>query len=449
MLIFQFPQLYASGKKVNAWGTESGRDGNAKDGMLFSGSVRNTHWEFEICLLGAFGELKQSLSKENDFIKVLIDTIPAQHYFDEDIKLQLIETKHETTNSKLSQKGVKRGKDIHSTIKNKYAKLDPDQNLTVTKLISTVHNSNKKIKSQQVKFNKEQDPVVGLVTKSTLKFGFLKKLTKFDNEIALVHRINQSNSILSTIGKTKELSKDIRDTIVDPSQMYPKIKEGVAENKSHPIKPDSELTEDQLAKRMRRKTNRQKIREKKKGEAKKNKKIKKNNIHIKIKPEIKVKQNDNNIPNQKPIYNKEGKMVFSKFDFGHNATKKPNMAGKDFKGLLNKFNKTQEKIRKVGDVDQKKAKKLEEKQAWHSAIEKASGVKVKNDPELLKNAIKMKEKRKKKSEKQWDNREKLTEKLKSTKQTKRNENIKKRITDKKQKKVKRAVKRGRIIPGFS
>ena len=77
----------------------------------------------------------------------------------------------------------------------------------------------------------------------------------------------------------------------------------------------------------------------------------------------------------KPIFNSEGRMVFSKFDFGElNAPKEKT---NDPKAALKKIKKVKEKVKNLeakGDIE--KAKAIEEKKAWEGALQRAEGVKV-------------------------------------------------------------------------
>ncbi|OWF39954.1 surfeit locus protein 6 homolog [Mizuhopecten yessoensis] len=153
----------------------------------------------------------------------------------------------------------------------------------------------------------------------------------------------------------------------------------------------------------------------------------------------------------KPIYNKEGKLVFSKFDFTEAGGKdrgKSNLSGKDYKRLLEKLEKRKEHVEKVKEKDAEKGKQVETKMAWETAIHRAQGQKVKDDPALVKKALKKKEKIKKQKSKQWSQRDSQTKKRMETKIEKRTKNIEERKQQKKDKKNKRAKKKGRLIAGF-
>merc|ERR1719461_1863642 len=134
-------------------------------------------------------------------------------------------------------------------------------------------------------------------------------------------------------------------------------------------------------------------------------------------------------PNAKPVYNSEGKMVFSKFDLSNNGQT----------GSKSKKQEAQGETARVNEI--------EETSAWSKALEKSEGAKIKDDEFLLKKSIKKQEQRKKSSTKKWDARKESEDKRKQAKVNKRNENISKRKQDKKDKKMKKMVKKGRI-PGF-
>ncbi|XP_050359108.1 surfeit locus protein 6 homolog [Nymphalis io] len=159
--------------------------------------------------------------------------------------------------------------------------------------------------------------------------------------------------------------------------------------------------------------------------------------------ETKVKCNVNAA---KPIFNNEGKLVFSKFDFAKLGEKeRGNKSKKDPKKLLDDLKQQEDKLQKLSEIDSNKAKELKEKAAWKNILQKAEGEKVKDDPILLKKSIKKMEQRKKVSKKKWEGRIQNVEKKKEDRQQKRKENISKKKKEKKSKIVKAAVKRGRVV----
>lgn len=79
----------------------------------------------------------------------------------------------------------------------------------------------------------------------------------------------------------------------------------------------------------------------------------------------------------KPVFNSEGHMVFSKFDFSEIGTKKKQKNGKDPKKALEALHEKNEKIKSlVAAGETEKAQLLKEKDAWKSVLAKSSGEKV-------------------------------------------------------------------------
>lgn len=166
-----------------------------------------------------------------------------------------------------------------------------------------------------------------------------------------------------------------------------------------------------------------------------------------------VKHENGDVPKftkPKPVFNSEGKMVFSKFDFSEIGAKKIQpKVDKDPKKILQNLEKQKLKIAELEKAGKKDAAdELKEKQAWKTVLAKASGEKIKDNPELLKKSVKREEHKKKRSAKKWETRIDGVQKTQNEKQQKRQDNILKRKKDKKVNKLKKAAKRGRIIPGF-
>ncbi|CAK9810364.1 Surfeit locus protein 6 homolog [Anthophora plagiata] len=165
----------------------------------------------------------------------------------------------------------------------------------------------------------------------------------------------------------------------------------------------------------------------------------------------KVKKDDAEVPKvprPKPVFNSEGKMVFSKFDFSEIGTKKK-PPKKDPKRMLLQIKQKKEKIKEMeqsGEVE--KAQNFKEKDAWKSVLAKASGEKVKDDPDLLKRTLKRKEQKKKHSAKKWESRLENVQKGIRERQKKRQDNIMAKKKEKKLTKLKRAAKKGRVVAGF-
>jgi hypothetical protein len=164
----------------------------------------------------------------------------------------------------------------------------------------------------------------------------------------------------------------------------------------------------------------------------------------------------------KPILNKNGEVVFSKFDFtadkasakAHGKKNKDDKVSpssakpKDYKKLLKQLQEKREKIEELKQTEPEKAKEIEAKSKWKSALEKAQGIKPKDDVNMLKKSIKRLEKQKEKARKGWDERKKEVEERMSKQQEKRAKNLEKKKEKAKEKKIKRLKKKGRILPGF-
>ncbi|XP_067144655.1 surfeit locus protein 6 homolog isoform X2 [Centruroides vittatus] len=178
------------------------------------------------------------------------------------------------------------------------------------------------------------------------------------------------------------------------------------------------------------------------------KRIKLNNNNNKDSIAFPTNTDEKKMESNKPIYNKDKKMVFSKFDFPETEKKASKHSGKNYKKLLKKTLKEKEELKTMEINDPEKAFVQKEKKNWLKAIDKAGGIKVKDNPELLKKSIKKQEQMKRKSQKKWKERKETVEKFKQKKEQKRRENIKAKKQEKINKKIKRAKKKGRILPGF-
>merc|ERR1712150_143922 len=150
---------------------------------------------------------------------------------------------------------------------------------------------------------------------------------------------------------------------------------------------------------------------------KKNKKLSKEEKKTKLKEELRLKSKlakinagtkPNKTPNgkcvtgsnAKPVYNADGKMVFSKFDLSNGGGQASKSKKPDPKSTLQSIQKQKDQLKKLelkGETS--KVNQLEETSAWTKALDKAEGVKVKDDESLLKKSIKKQEQRKKSSAK--------------------------------------------------
>jgi len=143
--------------------------------------------------------------------------------------------------------------------------------------------------------------------------------------------------------------------------------------------------------------------------------------------------------------NDVGELVFSKFDFANgNPTPKKK---KNIHKLLQEAEKKKEKLQKMKEENKDKFQEIEKQEAWNNAVKKAEGIKIKDDPKLLKKAIKNKEKLKVKSKKKWEERVETLETQKKDKQKQRKEHLKERRDGSKASKSKNINKKKKK-PGF-
>lgn len=167
----------------------------------------------------------------------------------------------------------------------------------------------------------------------------------------------------------------------------------------------------------------------------------------------------NSISERKQILNRSGQVVFSKFDFTADKTVKKTQKRsdseknlrenpKDYKKLIKKLQDKREHIDNLKLTEPEKAVEMETTDKWKTAIDKAAGVKVKDDINLLKKSLKKVEKKKEKTKRDWNERVKDVKRIKEKAQDKRQKNIEKRREKTKETKMKKLKKKGRIMPGF-
>jgi hypothetical protein len=96
-------------------------------------------------------------------------------------------------------------------------------------------------------------------------------------------------------------------------------------------------------------------------------------------------------------------IVFSKFEFGGSVSH-PKRKKHDLRTTLKKAEIQQEKLKQLQQSNQEKADQIREKEDWKKAIQLAHGVKMKDNPKLLKKTLRKQEKKKEKSTKQWKER---------------------------------------------
>lgn len=122
------------------------------------------------------------------------------------------------------------------------------------------------------------------------------------------------------------------------------------------------------------------------------------------------------------------------------------LTGKNYKQLLSRVEARKTKLEKLKETDEGKAKEMEEKMKWTNVLYKAEGLKIKDDEDMLRVALKRKEKVRSQRKRHWDERcQNLVEKIQH-RQDKRRRNIQKQKKGKIENKKARARKKGRVLP---
>lgn len=103
------------------------------------------------------------------------------------------------------------------------------------------------------------------------------------------------------------------------------------------------------------------------------------------------------------------------------------------KQLLVKAEEREKKLHDVMEEDIDKGQELKKKMKWDQALKKAQGIRVKNDPQMLKKSLKKEVKRKAVSRKNWEERLEKQQQHQEKIQTQRQRHIKERIDAKKTK----------------
>ena len=296
---------------------------------------------------------------------------------------------------------------------------------------------------------------------------------------------DQSKSSETVVGKLprekkKELVKKAKLQKLDPSkhktvgEMQKEVEErdlGVSDENGEPeignIKPMdltkvSSLPLDDLRKKLHDKIEllrgKRKLKDEQSGESKAKKKkteksAKKNKKQNKdFKNSEITKSSVQNERKMTQVLNDRGEVVFSKFDFAEESSKRKKKAKKnDLNALLKKAEKRKENLEKLEEESKEKAEELKSKIKWDKALKLAEGVKVKDDPKLLQKSIKRKLKIKDASKRKWEDRVNTQKKHQEEKQKLRKQHLQERKEKKGTKggKTKKQNKKGRKHkPGF-
>lgn len=143
-----------------------------------------------------------------------------------------------------------------------------------------------------------------------------------------------------------------------------------------------------------------------------------------------------------------GEMEFGKLEFSEQSEteKKPTpYSGRNYKHMLQKVQKRNERLGKLQERDEGKADQVIKAKAWETAMMKAKGIKIKDDVGMLKKAAKKQASKVKKSKKEWQERENSIKMQQEKIQKRRKANIKARKDEKIKNKMKKSIKKGRAL----
>ncbi|XP_077969128.1 surfeit locus protein 6 homolog [Styela clava] len=151
--------------------------------------------------------------------------------------------------------------------------------------------------------------------------------------------------------------------------------------------------------------------------------------------------------------NVDGRAVFNKFEFGDTGNSKKSKrnehSAKKLTTLLAKVESKKEKLENLISSNPEEAETVMKKDTWDKALAKASGTKVKDDPELLKKSIKKEKSIKRQHAKKWKERDQSVQEKMQKKQDRRKRNIQARKDQSKNKKVSKRMKKfSKSVPGF-
>jgi hypothetical protein len=340
-------------------------------------------------------QIMRKLSENNDYFSSLIDLIPAKIYFEGNE--EMIEVMEKNKKFKFSDE-----MDLSVRAKHKRFKLDPNNNQKVSQIAQQFYNNSKDSKDFNLNNNKTNN-----------------KINKLDD---LKLKLNERIEKLKSIRGGKQNAKNFRET----------KRERKKNNSIRSSKQKGFIKNKSLNNQINQQNN--------ESIDKKNKKQKLNGS-----------QNSDKSDKLPKIYNRDGNLVFSKFDFVsplvENDVNQKKKNKKSLNKLLVKAKKEEQKLSHLEEMNPLAAKQMKDKKLWRNAIEKSEGIKVRDNSKLIEKSLMKKKKLKIKSKKEWKERKESLEKKMKSKEEKRKHNINDRLQQIKARKLSKARKKGRIIGG--
>lgn len=124
----------------------------------------------------------------------------------------------------------------------------------------------------------------------------------------------------------------------------------------------------------------------------------------------------------------------------------PPLTGKNYRQLLERLQARQERLEELREQDAGKARALESKMQWTTALYRAEGVRVRDDERLLQAALKRKEKRRAQRQRRWEKRTAHVVEKMQRRQEHRRQNLRRKKAAKAERRLEKARKKGRVLP---
>ncbi|KAM6132724.1 LOW QUALITY PROTEIN: surfeit locus protein 6-like [Pterocles gutturalis] len=297
----------------------------------------------------------------------------------------------------------------------------------------------KKLKKQAEKAN---DPSVKQMVSNTSKPAPGQKAAPQGSKSSPQGVTQSGNESLVTGSKSEVGSPSFSAMILLRQRLHEKIKKASGQDDARELPPA-------VLERRQRKYERERKKRRRKALKMKAKMEKKETEEVPVEPESKKEESPAEIVVNRVEVHRENELSKVQKKKEKRKAVKGNITpptGKNCKQLLSRLETRKNKLEELKDKDQKKAEELENKMKWTNALYKVEGVKIRDNEERLKEALKRKEKRIAQCQRQWEMwTERVVEKMQQ-RQEKRHKNIQKKKKDRIEKKKARARKKGRVLP---
>ncbi|XP_072013993.1 uncharacterized protein [Amphiura filiformis] len=380
--------------------------------------------------------LLESLKAKNDYFKQMANLIPPQFYFEQE-QTQVTGGKYFKNPKENAPKQSRKERVKAKKAANKLKRLDPSQHKTVTDIQDEMAAKEQKAEREGDDESSDQSEDEGVHSANDSDDDDEPKMKRMKGPQA----------------KPINVEKVRTGTSLD--ELRGKLQKRIEELKLKRKAPGAE-GDNAVPRKMSKKMKRAEKKKQEKMEAIQASK-KKLQDSMRNKAKLREAEEDGGQTKEETQTSQKEEVAFSKFafeEFDHAKKQEEKKkrkkhddprSGKDYVRLLKKVEKHKQELTDLKERDPDKAQKVITKETWQKAMNKAQGIKVKDDPDLLKKSMRREQQKKKRSTKSWKSREKQTQSLIKAKQDKRNKNIQARKDSKKSKKVKRLQKKGKLL----